>query len=307
MGYEKTIVYEYNMKPSTTPLSDLLATRQFAIADLYTFALIDGTTLYYTSAGVDVTYGGHTYLSGGQVGPYFEGTGGGKPSFKWVRGLQVDTLQFDVIPKDATIESVSFLIALQRGAFDGAVVTLSRAYDTSATFSAVVGIFTLFVGRVGDITCGRLKATFTINSQLELLNQNMPRNLYQSNCVNTLYDASCTLTKASYAVNGSVAASSTSSLINTTSPSNSTGYFDMGAIAFTSGVNNGVWRTVKAYVHGSPSTITLISPLPIAPATSDTFTIYPGCDKTQSTCTSKFSNLVNFRAMPYVPENSTAV
>ena len=43
---------------------------------------------------------------------------------------------------------------------------------------------------------------FNINSHLELLNQKMPRNLYQASCINSLYDASCTLNRESFAANG---------------------------------------------------------------------------------------------------------
>jgi uncharacterized phage protein (TIGR02218 family) len=42
-------------------------------------------------------------------------------------------------------------------------------------------------------------------------------------------------------------------------------------------------------------------------AAGDSFSIYPGCDKQQSTCQNKFANLINFRRFPYIPENSTAV
>jgi uncharacterized phage protein (TIGR02218 family) len=293
------------MKPTTTALNDLLATRQFVVADLYTFTLIDGTVLYYTAGDANITTGGHTYLAGGQTGPYFERMGGNKPRIKWQRGLAVDTMVFDVLPKDATIEGITFLNAIQQGYFDGATVTLSRAY--MATYGTVVGTVTLFVGRVADITCGRVFATFTINSHLELLNQNMPRNVYQTGCVNTLYDAACTLSQSSFNATGSVASGSTVSLINTTSLSAATDYYALGKIQFTSGANNGLWRGVKAYTHGGTSTISLIVPLPNTPAISDTFTIYAGCDKKQSTCLSKFGNLLNFRGFPYIPENSTAV
>jgi hypothetical protein len=43
------------------------------------------------------------------------------------------------------------------------------------------------------------------------------------------------------------------------------------------------------------------------PNTGDTFTAYPGCDKTQNTCTSKFNNLVNFGGFPYVPVPEAAI
>ena len=50
----------------------------------------------------------------------------------------------------------------------------------------------------------------------------------------------------------------------------------------------------------------LTQPLPYAPAASDTFTVYPGCDKSQRTCQLKFNNIVNFAGFPYVPAPETA-
>jgi uncharacterized phage protein (TIGR02218 family) len=38
-----------------------------------------------------------------------------------------------------------------------------------------------------------------------------------------------------------------------------------------------------------------------APANGDTFNIYPGCDKKQATCSTKFANLTHFRGFPYIP------
>ena len=89
--------------------------------------------------------------------------------------------------------------------------------------------------------------------------------------------------------------------------SQATGYFDLGTITFTSGVLSGLSRTVQSYIKGIPGTATLLGGFPSAPATGDTFNIYPGCDKLQGTCTNKFNNLTNFRGYPYVPINETAV
>jgi hypothetical protein len=40
-------------------------------------------------------------------------------------------------------------------------------------------------------------------------------------------------------------------------------------------------------------------------ASGATFTVRAGCDKTQGTCTTKFSNLARFRGMPYIPVAET--
>ena len=68
---------------------------------------------------------------------------------------------------------------------------------------------------------------------------------------------------------------------------------------FTSGANANVRATVKSVAAGVA--LTLIYPLPVAPAVGDAFTVYAGCDHTQATCQSRFNNLANFRGFPFVP------
>lgn len=82
------------------------------------------------------------------------------------------------------------------------------------------------------------------------------------------------------------------------------GYYDNGQIVFTSGANAGLTKAVKQYF--TPQ-FTFNSPLPFGPSAGDTFIAYPGCDKMQATCTSKFSNLANFEGFPYVPTPETAI
>lgn len=82
------------------------------------------------------------------------------------------------------------------------------------------------------------------------------------------------------------------------------GYYDNGQIVFTSGANAGLVKAVKAY---AAQQFTFNSPLPFVPNAGDAFTAYPGCDKTQATCTNKFFNLVNFEGFPYVPAPETAI
>ena len=41
--------------------------------------------------------------------------------------------------------------------------------------------------------------------------------------------------------------------------------------------------------------------MPVAPGIGDTFTAYPGCDKLQNTCNTKFTNIAHYRGYNYVP------
>ena len=285
------------MKTASTSLINLLASRQFFSADLYQFSLIGGGTLNYCSGDKDILWNGINWSCGK---PYFDRKSN-KAKCHWKIGVEVDSLVLDVIPAGANILGEPFLAAVRQGVFDGAELTLYRAF--MPTYGNVAaGTVIMFVGRVAEIDATNSLATFTINSHLELLNQNLPRNLYQSGCANTLYDSGCGVNKASLAVNGSVT-SATVSVINA-SLSQIAGYFDLGVISFTSGANNGISRTVKSYASNS---VSLIAPFPVVPSVGDTFLIYPGCDKQQNTCSGKFNNLARFRGFPYLPENSTAV
>ncbi len=292
------------MKTASPALISLLASRQFFFADLYQFSLAGGGQLHYCGGDKDILWNGVTWSAGGGMGPYFERKDN-KAKCHWKVGVEVDTLVFDVLPGASTVIGEPFLPAVRQGVFDGAELTLYRAF-MPAYGNVAAGTVIMFAGRVAEVDASGSLATFSVNSHLELLNQNLPRNLYQSGCVNTLYDSACTLNQANFAVAGSASGGSTASVINTFL-TQAAGYFDLGVITFTSGINNGVSRTVKNYAGGSPSAVNLIAPFPSAPGSGDAFSIVPGCDKQQSTCRNKFFNLVNFRGFPYVPENSTAV
>jgi uncharacterized phage protein (TIGR02218 family) len=289
------------MKPSTQPLRDLLESRQFWSAALFTFTLADGTVLRYCLGDADIVAHGATYSAGGATGPYFQQQSQ-YPEVVQRRGLDVSTMTFDALPGQATVYGVPFMTALWLGLFDGATFAYERAFmptygDTS------VGTVLMFLGRVGDIEATRASATFHINSHLELLTQPFPRNLFQPGCVNTLYDASCGLNAAAYVTSGVAADGSTTKTI-ATNGGPPAGYLDLGKVIFTSGANAGVGRTIKSW---DGSTISLIAPLPATPQPGDWFEIWPGCDKTRSRCQGVFNNIANFRGFPYVPAAETSI
>lgn len=292
------------MKTASPGLLALLASRQFFVADLFLFTLSGGQQLRYCSGEADITWDNATWSTGGTSGPYFIREGN-NARCRWKTGVEVDTLVFDVIPGSASIAGLAFPSAVQKGVFDGAELTLYRAF-MPAYGNVAEGTVIMFAGRVAEIDIGNSLITFTINSHLELLNQKLPRNLYQAGCINTLFDTACALNAETFAVSSVTVAGSAAHSIIATLAAN-TGYFDLGKILFTSGVNNGISRSVKSYVRGAPGVIALMSPLPSAPANGDTFKIYPGCDKQQNTCSGKFGNGLRFRGFPYIPENETAV
>lgn len=284
------------MRTASGPLTALLnSSLQLAYADLYTFTLQGGTVIRYTGADKPLTVNSQTFLR--------------EPLLKRSRtklsvGIAVDSLDITAsADASVTINSVPFMQFLARGGLDGARLKLERAFMQDWS-TAPAGTLVLFAGRVNDVSINRYEASITVQSDLELLDALVPRNLYQPGCMNTLYDGACGKSRAALTVSNAVtsAPAPTATAFGSTL-AQAAGYFDLGVVTFTSGQNNGISRTVKSFAAGG--LVTLIVPLPFAPAVEDTFTIYPGCDKTQSTCNTKFANLARFRGQPYIPVPET--
>ena len=268
------------------------------IADCFTFTFISGLVLTYTNADLPIQLNGYTYLANSVLVSGLR--------YKCTTGLEVDKQQITIsaTTADTITGGVPFLQALRNGAFDGAEIQRERVflnswspYDTANPIGSVI----LFKGRVGTIdSIGRTSAQITVNSDLVLLDLQMPRNVYSPFCQHVLFDSGCGANggpvKSAYGFAGAVGASSTVSLINWTGAAAN---MAQGTITFSSGVNSGVSANVKSVVAGV--SLTLSYPLESAPLTGDAFTAYWGCDHTQATCTGRFNNLPNFRGFPYVP------
>jgi uncharacterized phage protein (TIGR02218 family) len=304
------------VKPASGPLVALLATNSFVIADLYSFSQVaGGLTLRYAVAEMDVISGGNTFLANG---PRIERQGR-HAKIKWTTGVQVGSLDFEVFPRPAAepaggpdqVGPRAFLDAVRAGAFDNAWVELERAFlpawpQPPALSAVPTGAVTVFYGRVVEVKATRVSAAFSINNPMELLNIDMPRRLYQAGCVHALYDQGCTVSKAAFTNSRIAAAGSTAGTILATDAS-PTGWYALGALTFTAGINNGLSRTIKSFTAGAPATFALLSPFPNPPAAGDGFSAFAGCDHTMSTCTSKFSNFPNFGGTPFTPSPETAV
>lgn len=294
------------------------AGRTFACFDLYTIACVQGPVLKYTTCDRDIDYAGAgPWASGGvRVGSASQQNA----LFHAKVGLDVDSWQALFLPRAADdasgatypdlIGGTPWLAAAAAGALDGAQVTVDRAYfalplpPPRAAPLAPLGVLRLFAGRVAEVDLGRSGASLTINSHLELLDVQIPRNLFQAGCRHRLFDAGCTLDAASFAYNGNcTAGSSRYQLISIITPPAGSGTFTLGRVQMTSGPNAGFSRTVRSWAYGV--NIYFVAPLPFDPVTGDAFTAYPGCDKALATC-DLFANRENFGGEPFIPAPETA-
>ncbi len=87
--------------------------------------------------------------------------------------------------------------------------------------------------------------------------------------------------------------------------SNNSGWFDLGVICFTSGALAGQWRPVSQYL--GDGSITVVPAFAVAPSAGDAFNVLPGCNRTVTTCSEKFDNLINVGAFPFIPSPEIAV
>jgi len=263
------------------------------IAECFTITLTSGLILTYTSADVPITMNGYTFVVNSLL---IDGL-----QYKSAIGLDVDSQQITISARVSdTIGGIPFLHAIRNGLLDGATIKRERAF-LSSWDAAPIGSVVLFSGRVATVdNVGRTTATVTVNSELTLLDLNMPRNLYQPHCNHVLYDSGCGLSKAGHGASGTAESGSTTSYVAWAS---SLAAYEQGSVTFTSGSNTGVSVTVK---NADTSGFGLAYPLPAAPAVGDAFTIYQGCDHTLDTCKSRFGNGANFRGFPFVPVPDTA-
>lgn len=307
------------MKPATPTLIAYLADNdQHLYADLFSFTLADGTVLAYTDKDLPLTVGGTLYRAD-QV--RFDGM-----RYKLAIGLDVDeqtiTLAYgptDLVPSNGLglLDGVPWGQALRTGVLDGCYLRRSRAFYTAWNLPPV-GVVPLFAGRVSTVDhVGRVEAQIRIKSMPLLLDTLMPRNTYQTGCIHGLFDVGCGLAKAAYQMSWTVAAGPTNGTIPVPSASpplppalagngEGLGLFVQGTILFTSGVNEGVFRTIKSVSNRVAHGLDLVYPLETPPAAGDSFTIWPGCDKTAAICAARFDNLARFHGFPYTPAAETA-
>ena len=234
------------MKPASSTLISFLNQMrgandsQLVMADAFTFTLRSGLILCYTNIDVTFTYDGNTYFANSIL---IDGL-----KYKASVGLEVDQQQITVaaLSTDTITGGAPFLQALRDGTFDGCEIERDRVFFSDRIGGTAIGAVTLFKGRLGTVDqIGRTSAKLTVNSDLVLLDIDMPRNIYQPTCLHTLYDSGCTLIKNAFGTNGIVGSGSTASVINW---SGASANFQQGSITFTSGVNVGVTANVNAVV-----------------------------------------------------------
>ncbi len=283
-------------------LAAWLATAKSAsIFDAYTLISTTGQTARWLDADFDFTVpapDGRRF----ERGPQFD-----RGQIKQSVGLSVDNLSLSLRPlfkqQPVMFGAVSLLTAAQAGLLRGATMQLERfVFDSANVYQ---GRWIEFAGTLAikSTAGGVIKAE--VLSELNLLSTPFPRNVYQAQCKNQVFDANCRLLRSSWEVSSSISAvaSGDAAFMQFSSAlAQPASWFDQGVVQFTSGANAGIKRTVKSFAGGL---FKFALPWPRPLAISDTFKAVPGCARTLDACTNKFNNRLHFRGEPFIPQPET--
>lgn len=158
-------------------------------------------------------------------------------------------------------------------------------------------------GHFGELSIGRNTFTGEVRGITQRLHA-MMGDVVSPACNATLFDARCgvpategTWKFSSVAVSTLVTAQrafTAAALVQ------SAGFFDGGKVTWTTGLNTGLSKEIKAHTAGGA--IELQEPMPYAIAVADQATFYAGCRKRGTEdCATKFSNIVRFRGFKDLP------
>lgn len=287
------------MKKTSQELIDFLASdegKKLKIADLYTFVLTSGQEIRFTSADFDIIHNDKVFSH--------KNAGVSRSDMSWQSGLSVDdvTIELNPGPNDK-VGSVTLVEAFRNGTFDGASIQLDMAFYSEGWNKPPLILEKLFVGNVDVDEVSGSYVKLNIKSLTELLNTNFPSDVYQTACHYSLYSSGCDVSKTNYSEKCLAESGSAKKEIKCYL-NRDDGYYQNGVIHFTSGLNINVKKSVKIQTR---SLVVLSTPLQYPPKKGDSFTISAGCDKTMSTCKSKFNNLDNFSGTPFIPNPDSSI
>lgn len=285
------------MRAASEKLIALLDANQFVMADLYTITTIQNDIYRYTNYDFDLIVAGELYRSDGPIIS--------RDGITLSLGMEVDNLSVTIdVTDEETFESLRIVQAFHNGQMDGARFKLERIFmDASTPTDTSAGTIKLFEGRIIEPEFDRNTIQASVASDLDELNVQMPRNLYQPSCSNTLFDHACGLNRENYALETVIAAGSTASriLCDINQPQ---GWFTQGVIEFLEGGNKGLKRTIRLH---ELDVLLLTLPLLEDPEVGQRIKVYPGCDKRLETCQNRFNNFARFRGAPFIPIPETSV
>jgi hypothetical protein len=291
------------MRSGTATKAILVANTAFVQADILTLTLVGGSPVYLTSWDANITNGGTPYLTCGGTSTR---AGWECGEIRYDIGFIVNDLKLSFYcgPDNLGFAAGQDLLKLAvNNQLRGATVLLQTLIATTAGGLATAEKVWLFTGTICDLTVAAGLIEITVKSDMYKFQQSLPLRTYEVNCPFQFAagaSSACGLTWASVASSYTVATDAGNSIrqVTVTSPPGG-GFLAGGTILFTSGVLNGLSRTVNA----TNAIAKWSEPLPSIPAVGVTFSYSRGCKKSLADCTS-YSNQNRFPGFKFAAKVS---
>lgn len=148
-----------------------------------------------------------------------------------------------------------------------------------------------FTGKVASVTWKDLPE-LTLVPEQDALKKKVPALRYQTQCPRALYSTGCKVNKTDYQVLATLTSVSGVTIKAAAFATKPNGYFAGGWVDAR--------NTSMAVVKHVGDTLTLFFPLEGLTA-GEIIVGFPGCDGTESTCSGKFSNIVNHLGFARIP------
>lgn len=281
------------MKQVSEALSVHLSNSQtFVSCDLYELRLKSGISYYWADTDIDVSYGGNTYKGDGPIIV--------REKISTSSTVSVDKLNVTITASQSDqIGGVPVLTVAHNGGLDGATLDLRRAFFDDA--GKVIECIDLFHGICEVTQGGGFILKISAKSVVQKLNIEYPNRRYYPQCPYSIYSKECGVDIKTYRKKAKVTAVTGTNTVQIDIPFED-GYYTAGGMEWISGPLAGQATQI---MDSKNSTIIYMSATNTSPRVGDVAYIYPGCDKTPTTCKNKFNNFSRNRATPYVPLKET--
>ena len=256
------------------------------LARLWRITRTDSQVFRFTDHDRDIVIGDETYVSAG-----YQTT-----AIKSGSDLSVDNMEASAVFDSASITEDD----LRGGLWDDATVEIMECVWSNTA----LGTRTIRTGRMGRVTYDGVSFRAELLGMTQRLNNNVCR-LFSPACDAILGDDRCAVSLSAYTHAFTVTSVTDRLTFTDSSLAQAAAYFQFGVCTWETGANAGA--TIEVKRHQAGGIITLFLPTINDIAVGDTGTLIAGCDKTFSTCGSKFSNKERFRGFPHLPGNDAVL
>lgn len=253
----------------------------------------DGHVLGFTDHDRNLTFAGtHYQASSGFTGSEIEER----------LGLSVDNLEVQSAVSSEALSEAD----LAAGLYDNAEVQIYRVDWAEPSRRVLVR-----TGTIGEVRRSDSAFSCEIRGLAHYLQQTKGR-LFQYGCDADLGDRRCGIDLASSTYRGVgmvISVADSRRFFASGLDAYGSDWFTRGLLRFTSGAATGQSIEVKSHRRETSGSVNfeLWAPARLPLVAGQTFVVTAGCDKHLGTCSTKFTNVINFRGFPFMPGNDAVV